>query len=594
MNLFQRRPPRLAQPPRLRRRRLPAWRVALRVMVWSVFFGVLAARWRMAVDPQGGFGGRGWEVRNGGWNWDPQGGRRYRASRQVPTPVSPLPTNLWRMQIEVSARDMQVLRTTSFEWRRPANSKRPEVKVTVREGDRVYTNVALHLKGSAGSFRPVDGTPGMTLNFSKHAKGQNFHGHTKLSLNNAVQDPTYLAEALSHELFESGGVPSPGKDHVTVVLNGRDLGLYVFSEGWGKPFLRRHFPDPDGPLYDGGFVQDLDADLSINSGPDDAGREPLDRVLAAAEERDPGERWRRLQETLDVDRFARLLALEVMTCHWDGYGLNRNNYRVFHDRATGRLVFLPHGMDQMFGRGERMPPDSSIEPAMRGTVARAFLFCAEGRALYFRHMKEFRAGFFSEEAMTNRLRELSNRIRPTLAAYSPGLAAEHDRAVRGFADAIRRRCQSIDEQLAQPRDPVEFDADGVFRPENWESRRGTQGRGGNAAFGRGEQEGVKVLKVAARAGGASGSWRTRVRVGPGRYRLEGRVWTEGVQGHGGTCLRISGGARRMVAGPDGQWQPLAFHFEIVGPMSEVELVCEFDSAAGEARFDLGSLRIVQD
>ena len=31
-----------------------------------------------------------------------------------------------------------------------------------------------------------------------------------------------------------------------------------------------------------------------------------------------------------ADRFLSFLATEVMLCHWDGYALNRNNFRVYH------------------------------------------------------------------------------------------------------------------------------------------------------------------------------------------------------------------------------------------------------------------------
>src|SRR5207249_5753789 len=62
--------------------------------------------------------------------------------------------------------------------------KKKNVLATVREGDRVYTNVAVHLKGHLGSFRPVDSKPAFTLNFDKNAKGQRFHGLQKIHLNN--------------------------------------------------------------------------------------------------------------------------------------------------------------------------------------------------------------------------------------------------------------------------------------------------------------------------------------------------------------------------------------------------------------------------
>ena len=47
-----------------------------------------------------------------------------------------------------------------------------------------------------------------------------------------------------------------------------------------------------------------------------------------------------------------------MTWDWDGYVMNRNNYRVYHDLDTGKMVFFPHGMDQMFWE----TPQSIIPP----------------------------------------------------------------------------------------------------------------------------------------------------------------------------------------------------------------------------------------
>ena len=48
------------------------------------------------------------------------------------------------------------------------------------------------------------------------------------------------------------------------------------------------------------------------------------------------------------------------------------------DLESGRLVFLAHGLDQMFGVW-RTRPDHSITPQMRGLVAKAVLQTAEGR-----------------------------------------------------------------------------------------------------------------------------------------------------------------------------------------------------------------------
>ncbi|MBL9127917.1 MAG: CotH kinase family protein, partial [Verrucomicrobiales bacterium] len=391
-------------------RPLSPTRRALRLVVWTVFVIVAWMRWSMPRDPMARFGNgafRGGRTLGGpGW--------RDRGPGPSLKPVAPIPGDLYRVRIELTPKDEETLGQYHWRWqgRNGGNESRPEVRITVREGDRVYTNVAMHLKGSAGSFQGLDGKPAMTLNFAKYAKGQNFHGYTKLSLNNSVQDPTYCSEAICREMFVEAGVPAPRVEHATVMLNDRELGLYVLSEGWGKPFLRRFFDDVGGNLYDGGFVQDIDADLGVNSGDDEKSRAGLDRLIEAA--RAPAaRRWTKLNEVLDIDRFCTFAALEVMTCHWDGYCLNRNNYRVFEDRKTGKAVFMPHGLDQTFGTG-RSHPHETIRPRMNGMIARSVLATPEGKARYMERLAALREKVFTEEKLTNRLWELANRLQPTL------------------------------------------------------------------------------------------------------------------------------------------------------------------------------------
>src|SRR5204862_3053488 len=129
------------------------------------------------------------------------------------------------LRIEIPAEGMQVLRQYHQVWRQP-RPERIDVRATVREAGRVYTNVAIHLKGSY-TFQPIDAKPSLTLHFDKFAPGQRFHGLTKIHLNNSLQDPSYLCEMLARELFASVDVPSPRAGHAFVKLNGRASGLFV-------------------------------------------------------------------------------------------------------------------------------------------------------------------------------------------------------------------------------------------------------------------------------------------------------------------------------------------------------------------------------
>src|SRR5437867_2695651 len=54
---------------------------------------------------------------------------------------------------------------------------RKYVPATIREGDIVYTNLWIHLRGSIGSFRPVNGKAGFTVKVDKGAT--RFHGLKK-------------------------------------------------------------------------------------------------------------------------------------------------------------------------------------------------------------------------------------------------------------------------------------------------------------------------------------------------------------------------------------------------------------------------------
>src|SRR5215813_6919397 len=126
-----------------------------------------------------------------------------------------------KLEIQIPDESMKVLRAYHQVWRQP-RPERIDVPVTIREGERTYTNVAVHLKGSY-TYQDIEQKPSLTLNFDKFAPGQRFHGLQKIHLNNSVQDPSYLCEQVSRELFLAAGVPVPRATHATLDLNGRAL-----------------------------------------------------------------------------------------------------------------------------------------------------------------------------------------------------------------------------------------------------------------------------------------------------------------------------------------------------------------------------------
>jgi hypothetical protein len=492
------------------------------------------------------------------------------------------------LQIEISPRDLNFLR--QYEWdRSEPDLPRTNVLATVREGSITYTNVTLHLKGAAGSFRPVDEKPAFTLSFDKAAEGQRFHGLQKISLNNSVQDASYLSEIISRELFLAAGVPCPRATHATVELNGRPLGLYVLVEGWNKQFLKRHFQNVQGNLWDGGFARDLTAPLQVNSGDHPADRAPLDALVRAATGTELTDRLERLGQVLDLDRFLTFAAMEVMLVHWDGYTLNRNNYRIFHDLSSNKLIFLPHGLDQMFGVW-RTRPEHPITPQMRGLVAKAVLQTTEGRRRYLDRMSLLFSNVFHLEAITNRIEQLNAGLRPAFGTNRLE-ARRQERAATYLVDRIVRREHSVREQLAAANTPLAFGPDGAAPLTDW----GSKTDAGNPSFDR-MRVPADTLQITAQ-GRSYGSWRTSVLLGPGQYRFEGRVkskdleFKDGVQ-RGGVTLRVSGERQATMQPSVAQWRIIGYDFTVRG-LEDVELVCELRASSGWAWFDAGSLRLLR-
>lgn len=470
---------------------------------------------------------------------------------------------------------------------------RKYAKATVREGGTVYGEVGVHLKGAAGSFRGLDDRPALTLNFDKFREDQRFHGMDKIHLNNSVQDPSYMTEILCGEMFLAAGVPAARGGHALVRLNGRELGLYVLKEGFDKAFLKRHFKNAKGNLYDGGFLREITDPLDKISGEGVKDYADLKSLAAAAEERDPARRLARLDKVLDLDRFLSFIALEVITWHWDGYAMKRNNYRLYHQPDTGKVVFLPHGMDQMFWESH-----GPMFPNFEGLVAHAVVSTSEGRVRYYERVASLCTNVFDVEALTNRMNQLQARLRPVLKSIGNDAALNHDGSVDNLRRQIVERAANLAKQL-QETEPgtLKFNPDGVAAiTRQWR----VEDNENSGALEKVSDAGKAALHIRAKSRQCIASWRTRVLLDPGQYRFEALARCAGVKATRdergeGAGIRISGSQepRPNQLGGDAAWTALAYEFSVTPGVEEIELVCELRASKGEVWFDAGSFKLVR-
>jgi len=478
--------------------------------------------------------------------------------------------------------DEPVLRVFKFEVVDTAltqlrQSPRSYVVGKVIEGGHVLTNVAIRLRGN-GSFRTLDERPNFAVKFDEFATNQTYRGLTKLMFNNSVQDETYFAEFLATQLFRGAGVPAARVTHAKVQLNGRDLGLYVVIEAMNKEFLKQHFKSANGNFYEAPF-HDIDLPLEQDSGTrgDQSDRVKLLQVCSLTNRAD---RWRELNKLLDVDRFVSFAAVEMLTAHWDGYVLHTNNYRLYHDPHADKFVFIPHGMDWAFLR-----PSLSIRVPLDSIVAHAVFDTPQGQKLYRERAGTLFTNLFQVPAITHRIETEMAKIRT--GAFSSNQLAAIERGTALMRDRIAARARRISDELAGiPPVPLKFDANNVATLTEWRADHD----GGTGAVDRVTIDGKETLHIAAAGAYYHPSWRSLVYLPRGSYRFKGTLRIA-AQGPVAGMLRRSGASTSTTFGSATEWRALSYDFEVKDAANDVELVCDFSGAEGEAWFDLNSLRV---
>lgn len=352
-----------------------------------------------------------------------------------PRPGQELFTNgpVLRLSLKIAPPEMESLR----------KDPRKSVRATlVENGAQSYEEVAVHIKGAAGSSRPVDDRPAFTVDLNQFRDKQKFHGLSKIHLNNSVQDPAMLDEALCGELFREAGVPAARATHAIFDLNGKPLGIYVVKEGFTRQFLSQYFAKTDGNIYDPGFLADVSENAPRGLGKKMSEHEGLKELVEATRISNEAKRWERLNQILDVERFINMAVLEVFTVHWDGYSFQKNNYKLYLNPEDHRFTFFVHGMDQMFGRGG--DPAMGLEPPMNGIVAQAIFSTKEGRMRYYNRLQSLHDQLFTFPKLKARTEVLAAPVRLALKDHPDEL-----NRYNGEVNALIERLRFREEQVAR-------------------------------------------------------------------------------------------------------------------------------------------------
>ncbi len=254
----------------------------------------------------------------------------------------------------------------------------------VVDGERIG-NVAIRGKGNT-SLSSVESMGSsrysFKIEFDHYETGKSYHGLDKLSLNNLIQDVSFMKDYLSYTLMGSFGVAAPLCSYVSVSVNGELWGLYLAVEGVEDSFLTRNYGADHGELYKpdsmeigGGRGQGQDfnmEDFSPEAGGGAASSDVLlrytddepesysnifnnakthlseadqSRLIASLKTLSQGDN---IESAVDTDAVLRYFVVHNYLVNGDSYtGSMVHNYYLYED--SGRLSMIPWDYNLAFG-----------------------------------------------------------------------------------------------------------------------------------------------------------------------------------------------------------------------------------------------------
>jgi len=483
-------------------------------------------------------------------------------------------TPLHRIEIQLDESPLAALR----------KAPRTDVAARARVDGWPWVKLSLHLKGATGSFRPIDDRPSFTLSTSKRSGSERILGTTKLHLNNGVEDSSRWREILGREVLSELGIPTTSATHARVLLNGRDLGLYVLIEGFTPDWIERSFPGKRGALFEPVAKTNGPPDFRrvTSCGQESASRLP--RPFLAAPSLPVTNRWNSTAVCINELSLIGFIAAEVLLAHADGYSLAHNNYRLWVPSDGSGLQWIPHGLDRLF-----TAPELPWPPAMAGPMAEAVMARPDGARQVFDQIQAFRGRLPDLSAVKAHLEQRMERLRPHLSRTE---WQEIRVGTDQLMDEWKRRWEVLDLQK-KIAEPVSVALGSETILSGWRPDPTPM----NAELSEVKNpEGGSQLRIRAKEASLAG-WTWTGTLLPGRYQLE--VWVR--LDHfeplpfgepGGVFIQKTGqSSKEWLHAESRTGQPLRLEFHVESASTSTQLRIAFRGRRGIVHLETKGLRI---
>jgi hypothetical protein len=296
-----------------------------------------------------------------------------------------------------------------FTWRKATSV---EISGTSFPARTTFTEVGVKKKSFCGSLNSEK--PCLHIDFGRFRDAnipqiEALIGSRFITLNNSVQDRSYIRQPLGYRLLAKAGLPHSRCNFARVFVNGTLIGegfgvnspgIYVNAEPIMKRYIERNFNgNMKGNLYEiehnDDFVKERLDFISV----EDLSKFKNKADLKFADEHIAAHGVAGAAQMVDLDHFIKLHAMEFYLKHWDGYANNTNNTYIYNDveaiETPGvdnvKFKLIPWGIDQTF------QPDRPFKLARGGLVAKLVRNDAARRQQLIDQVRTYRETVFGRE-----------------------------------------------------------------------------------------------------------------------------------------------------------------------------------------------------
>lgn len=328
-----------------------------------------------------------------------------------------------------------------FTWRKAASV---EISGTSFPARTSFADVGVKKKSFCGSLN--SDKPCLHLDFGRFTNSDAIEaliGSRFITLNNSVQDRSYIRQPLGYKLLAMAGLPHSRCNFARVFVNGTLIGqgvggvnspgIYVNAEPIMKRYIERNFNgNMKGNLYEiehhDDFVKERLDFISV----EDLSKFKNKADLKFADEHIAAHGVAGAAQMLDLDQFIKLHAMEFYLKHWDGYANNTNNTYIYNDVAAvetpgvDNVTFklIPWGIDQTF------QPDRPFKLARSGLIAKLVRNDAARRQQLIDQVRTYRQTVFGRDVQQTVLKPLINQMEALLVNLGVANAVSEIATVR--------------------------------------------------------------------------------------------------------------------------------------------------------------------